>query len=382
MSRLFSRSCSIAMASVIPALVLPTIAGAAAINSGETTGAYHSTLCPRLEAELKRSSFPHVCTTSQGTGDNLQRVLANPRQIGFGQLDILALEGALAGNPSPVTLLRRDDVRECLFAVTRVKEIATYGDLAANARKLRVILPPKDSGSAATYRYLASIDKDGLGRAANVAHAPSTDAAIRQALSADDTVTIFVQFPDPDNARFGLVRELGGHFVPIIDRAILRPQIGNDKVYFAQETQIANASWSSVGVKVVTACTPLVVFTGALEKVAGEKAQQDHKDLIATVRALRSEALVPAESGFSRFMRRTKEISAVGTEQMFKLSEDARERAKPLLERAKDVGGRALDAAKPTLDKAKDATREVLDRAKKGAKDLMDKVDPGSDPKK
>ena len=65
-----------------------------------------------------------------------------------------------------------------------------------------------------------------------------------------------MQFADPDSARFALVGKLGGHFVPVIDRTILRQEVDGQKIYFAQETQVENAHWTKAGRKVVTACTP------------------------------------------------------------------------------------------------------------------------------
>jgi len=346
------------------------------INTGDVSGAYHSTFCPRLESELKKARFPHACKTSQGTAENIKRVLADPRQVGFGQLDILALEGVLAGGAPPIAVMRREDARECLFAVTRNKDIQTYGHLAAHAGKLRFILPPEGSGSAGTFKFLRSIDTEGLGRATQVTHAKDTDEAIRQALAADDTVTLFVQFPDPDNARFKLVGEQGGHFVPVIDRAILRPQVGGEKVYFAQETQVANADWIKSGVKVVTACTPMTIFTGAPERIADAKAQQDQKDLIATVRAIKGETLLPPEGVFARFWRRTMELSAATTEDLLKLSEEAREKALPYYERAKQATEKAIEAAKPAIDKAAEESKRIIEKAKEEAKELLDKAKP------
>lgn len=363
----------------LAALSATAIAGPAIatdINTGDAAGAYHSTFCPRLEGELKQARFPHTCKTSLGTAENIKRVLADPKQIGFGQLDILALEGVLTGNAPPITVMRRDDARECLFAVTRNKEIQSYGHLAANAAKLRFILPPDGSGSAATFKYLKSIDTDGLGRAAQITHAKDTDEAIRQALAADDTVTLFVQFPDPDNARFKLVADQGGHFVPVIDRTILRPQIGNEKIYFAQETQVANAKWSRAGVKVVTACTPMAIFTGSPERVSDAKAQQDQKDLIATVRAIKPDTMVPPEGLFARFWKRTMELSGATTEDLLKYSEEAREKALPYFERAKQATEKAIEAAKPAIDKAAEESKRLIEKAKEEAKELLDKAKP------
>ena len=90
-------------------------ASANQINTGSEAGAYHSTFCPALEAQLGRSKFEHKCTTSDGTADNMSRVAADPRQIGYGQLDIFALEAPALGGAKTFTRLRGDDVRECVF---------------------------------------------------------------------------------------------------------------------------------------------------------------------------------------------------------------------------------------------------------------------------
>lgn len=350
-------------------------AAAESINTAEATGAYHASFCPRLEAQLRQARFAFACRTSAGTGENIRRVVVDPRQIGYGQLDILALDGAL-GIGSPIAILRTDDVRECLFAVTRNKDVKAWGDIAVGARSLRFLLPPEQSGSAATFRYLRHVDAEGLGRVNDFRHAPSTDDAIRQALSADDAVTLFVQVPDPDNARFRLVGELGGHFVPVIDRAILRPQVNGHKIYFAQETQIANATWTASGIRLITACTPLTVFTGAPERIGDDRERGDHADLIATVRAMKADDLLPTETGFTRFLKRTKELSAGGAERLLRMSEEARSRAGPLIDRARDAGAKALEAAGPTLDKARELGQHAFERAKEEARELMDKSRP------
>ena len=377
-------------AAAFAALALP--AGASQINTGGTGGAYDSSFCPVLAQQLKLAQFDYRCTPSAGTRENMERVLANPRQLGYGQLDVFALESRQMKAETALTLVRQDDVRECVFAVTRNKDVSNYGELAANAARLRFILPPAASGSAGTFQFLRSIDADGLGKAKSVTNAASTEEAIREALSADDTVSLFVQFADPDAEQFAQVGKLGGHIVPVIDRTILRQEVAGKKIYFAQETQVEDAQWTKSGKKVVTACTPLVVFTGAPDRVPSEQARKDHEDLIRTVAALKSGSLLPEESLFQRLVKRTKELSATSTEKVLEATEQARDKAKPYTEKAMDTAKeateqakqaaeRASEAAKPYYDKGKEAAQKAYDDAIRIAKELMDKPKPDA-PKK
>jgi hypothetical protein len=195
---------------------------------------------------------------------------------------------------------------------------------------------------------------------------------------------LFVQFADPDNERFAMVRKLGGHIVPVIDRAILRQEIDGKKIYFAQETQVENAQWIKQGRKLVTACTPLVLFTGHPDRVQGEQARKDHRDLIRTVGDLKAGSLLPEESLFQKLVKRTKELSAVSTEKVLEATEQAREKAKPYtdkaleaaketVDQAKQATERATEAAKPYIDKTKEAAQKAYEDALKAAKELMDK---------
>ena len=115
----------------LAALALP--ADASQINTGGSTGAYDASFCPVLAQQLKLAQFDYRCTPSAGTRENMERVLANPRQLGYGQLDVFALESRQMKAEAALTIVRQDDVRECLFAVTRNKDISNWGELAANA---------------------------------------------------------------------------------------------------------------------------------------------------------------------------------------------------------------------------------------------------------
>jgi hypothetical protein len=316
---------------------------------------------------------------SGGTRENVGRVVADPRELGYGQLDTFAHEkGKLPAKEQPV-LVRSDDLRECLFLVTRNKQFSAFGDIQANAAKLRFILPPKDGGSAGTFEFLQKVDPDGLGKAANVTYAKSTEEAVRQALSAEDTVTLFVQIADPATPIFATVASLGGQMLPVIDRNILRQQVDGQKIYYAEETEIAQPKWVKSGKKVVTACTPSVVFAGNPDRLEGDKAK-DQRDVIATVQKLRAEDLVPKQSWYQRALKRTKEVSAQSAETLIEYSEKARQAAAPAMEKAKEAGGKAVEAAKPYYERAKEATKEAVDKAKEAVEKARQGAGSGQGP--
>jgi hypothetical protein len=64
---------------------------AKAIYTASQFGAYHSSFCPPIVVILESAGFHgYSCTPSGGTLDNIAKVLADPRSLGFVQLDILA----------------------------------------------------------------------------------------------------------------------------------------------------------------------------------------------------------------------------------------------------------------------------------------------------
>jgi len=367
-------------------------AAARQINTGDATGAYHADFCPLLAAQLRLAQFDHSCTASSGTRESMDRVTADAQQLGYGHLDVFALENRRTEAGGALTIVRQDDVRVCLFAATRNKKLSSWGEISAYAASLRFILPPTASDSAVTFQHLRGIDAEGLGRAKSIMHAVSTEEAVRDALSDDDAVSLFVQLPDPDSAQFELVRARGGHLVPVISRAILREAVDGRKIFFPQEIEIESAGWLKSARKVVTACTPLVVFTGRPERVKGEPARKDHEDLIRTAAALKPAALLPEASFLGLALKRTRELSGSSTERALELTEEARARAKPYadkaVEKAREVGDQAMqaaeragEAAKPYVDKAKEAAQKAYEEAVRLGKELTGQPKPEPSPK-
>lgn len=346
---------------VFAALLSATPAAAGQINTGGETGAYHASFCPPVAAALKKNQFDYACAASQGSLENVQRTAADAAQVGFSQLDAFALETDNLGNANLFTRIRSDLARECLFVVTKNRGVTSFGQIAAVASQLRFVLPPAKSGGAATFQLLQRIDPQGLGLARNVTYANSVDDALNEALSGDDVVTLFVQFPDPSNARFKFLAKAGANIVPVIDRQILRQEIAGEKIYFAEETEIAPPKWNKSADKIATACTPMLLFTGASERIGDANERKDHEDLVRTLKGLDAAELRPKESALITFWRKTKALSAKSVEKLMDMSEKARKEAEP------------------TIDAAMKRAKEMTDEATKQAKDLIDKAQKGTD---
>jgi hypothetical protein len=208
----------------------------------------------------------------------MRRVLGNPTDLGYAQLDVFALKSDGFGGSDVFTRVRVDDARECVFAVTKAPDLTNYGEVAVFAEQLKFFLPPAQSGSTGTFRFLQELDPEGLGRAQEIKLTGSADEAIRKALETRGGIAFFVQFPDAQNPRFKMIQDLGGHVVPVIDRAILAQEVDGQRIYHAQETQVTNTRWLRASPKVVTACTPLVLFTGAPETIKDKTERQNHAE--------------------------------------------------------------------------------------------------------
>ena len=86
------------------------------IYAGSAAGSYTNDFCPQVEGTLKTAYFEHHCTTSQGTGDNIEKVLANPKSVGIGQFDVVAARMVEA--PGKLAIADPKIGLECLYAVT------------------------------------------------------------------------------------------------------------------------------------------------------------------------------------------------------------------------------------------------------------------------
>lgn len=345
------------------------------IYTGEKTGTYYSKICPAIKKEASKNGVELNCKTSAGSLDNLDKVLDKPSDFGLSQFDQFALKYSNQSNQTIYTPIHDDIGTECLFMVTKNKLISNFGDVVASAPYLNFILPPEKSGHAGTFKYLQSIDPDGLGKATKVSFASSTEDAITQTLTSKDNVTLFVQTADPKSALFSLVNKNKGHFVPVISKEVLAQVVKGTKVYRAQETAVSNPKWHKSGTKVITSCTPIMLFTGKSLKIQDAAQKTDHEKAIAKLTAIPAEKLRPQQGWFSKLWNNSKALSAKGVEGLVDTAEKAKKASSPYLskaktatepyvEKAKDVTKDVIDAAKPTYEAAKEKTKKAIDAAK------------------
>lgn len=306
--------------------ITPAIAQKAILTGGQA-GAYHSTFCPPLPKVLGDAFFAgYACTPSGGTVANIAGVVAQPTNVGFVQLDVYARE--VAAKPDlakQTTVVRQDIACEGLWMVTKNDRLKTYGDVLGFARRIPFVLPAQNSGSAASFQYLGSIDPDGLGRASNIKYLQDATAVINTvAASTDGSVGFFVQFADPENANIRLMQEKGLTVIPVVSREIRNAKVGEQELYQVQSFNLKSSGIFTSGKDAVTACTPVAVITGSVEGQKDRNGQDNQRDLIQAIREVPSAKLLPQESRIAKLMQSMKRVSNVVLDEMVAAADKAR----------------------------------------------------------
>lgn len=265
-------------------LLSATPAIAQKIHAGSATGSYTNDFCPQVQAALKQQYFDHQCTTSQGSGDNVEKVLASPNDVGLGQFDVVAQ--AVDQNPGMLSVVDPGIGLECLYAVTNELNVDNLKGLSP---RMPVALPPEKSGSTGTFKYLQTLD-EGLAQLRNITYYDSAKAAVDAVVSGQAALAFFVQFANTKNEVFQTINDANLNFVPVINRQILRREVAGQRVYQPQEVVVTPAGLLDriTGKKdqtIVTTCLPVVLFTGNPENMEGT-ARQDQEDIVKQLAAV------------------------------------------------------------------------------------------------
>src|SRR5262249_56738477 len=113
---------------------------AKAIYTASQFGAYHSSFCPPILVILESAGFHgYSCTPSGGTPDNIAKILADPRSLGFVQLDVLARWALGNIEAAKKLVVIRTLACQGLWMVTRNNDMAVvqFGPIGGSSRRLR-----------------------------------------------------------------------------------------------------------------------------------------------------------------------------------------------------------------------------------------------------
>ena len=249
------------------------------IYAGSAAGSYTNDFCPQVEGTLKTAYFEHHCTTSQGTGDNIEKVLANPKSVGIGQFDVVAARMVEA--PGKLAIADPQIGLECLYAVTSDKNVSRLNGLSP---RMPIALPPEKSGSTATFKFLQSLDP-GLAALRKVTHYGSAQEAVAAVTSGKASLAFFVQFPNTENSVFESINSAELTFVPVINRAILRHEVDGIKVYQPQKVVVTPVGLmgkltGKEDTRIDTTCTPVVLFSGNPETMPDANDRSDQEEVM------------------------------------------------------------------------------------------------------
>lgn len=300
----------------------PPADAAGNIFTGGEKGAYFSLFCPPLPGALQSKYFPgYKCVPSNGTVDNIGKVLASPTDIGFAQLDVFAEKAKADPTLTQKLTIIRELACEGLWLVTKNAGLTNYGDVLGYARRIPFVLPPETSGAAATFHSLMVMDPDGLGRSRNISYAESATAMLeRVAASAEGEVGFFVQFADPSNANIQFVVEKKLTVLPLVSRDMISLQVDGVNVYKVQEFTLED-EW--LDTTATTACTPAVIFTGNPASMTDPLDQADQQEMIEAIRSVPDKDLRPQVGAIAALMAKIKSLSGDALDKLIAGIEDA-----------------------------------------------------------
>lgn len=288
--------------------VAADIFGDRSINTGDPRQAYFG-FCESLPSVLASAYFQgYACTASKGTGDNINRVLKHPKSLGFAQLDALLYRATKEPELlNKLTLIRDDIACEGLWMIT-TNQALDFGSILGLARRISWVLPPEASGSVSSFRYLQSIDPEGLGRATNpnnITFASNTiDMINTVATDPNRPVGFFVQFADPRNEAIAKITENPNmRIIPVISRDVMRAKINGSPIYKVQNYGIGPKGG------ITTACTPAVLFTGGASNFTDRNDIDDNTDMVAKLKRVPVEQLLPKDSMFASIFKKISTLS-------------------------------------------------------------------------
>ncbi len=278
-------------------------AGGTCLMTGGEKGDYYKYFGKPVAEVLAKVAWDDVTvSTSKGTPDNMTSVAANPGNYGLGQANVVAKLINTEPYKGKVQIVNTQSIgQELVFLVVSPKlyeRASFYGTIANNAANVKFVMPGKDTGPGVTFDQLTELDPR-LQKAKSVERVNSVDDAIDVVASGQAQATLVVQFANPNNDRFKIIKEKGLRIVPVRHLPMLSVKLpGGQSAFVACGGQEVGDKEPTSGV-----CTPIVLMTGV--------ANTNPK--IADLANVPSDQFAPKDVSFAAFWKKAKAAAAKAT---------------------------------------------------------------------
>lgn len=273
------------------------------LKTGGKSGDYYQYFGPPLVKVLSRAWADVTIETSDGTPASMDYLLDHPLSFALAQGNVYAdlirdpkYQGKFKVLPAKIG-------NEAVIGIMSEKMYGrshgSWGLIASHAKQVHFALAPVTSGPGRTFQELMTLDPTGLGQATRVDYLNSMDEAIKALADGQADVSLFVQFPNPQNVRFKAITAAHLHMVPVLSSAMKGLDIPGVGPAFALCTDAEVAADTRIN----TACSPILAVTGA---------SNDNADLDKVFREVKPEDFTPTESGFASLWKRMKTGTAAG----------------------------------------------------------------------
>lgn len=271
------------------------------LMTGGKAGDYYRFFAPPIVKVLEKAWVDATIAESKGTPESMDYILTNQKSYMLGQGNVVAAklkdpkyEGKL--RILPTSGLGNEAILAVMNDKTFIRSSGSWGVVASHAKQVRFVTASERSGPGDTFKQLQALDPNGLGKA-DVRFMPSMDEAIKAVIDGTADVALMVQFGNPENPRFQTINTAKLHFVPVINgsmKGIDIPGVG-PAYTLCEGVEVAK------GVALNTACTPILVLTGATN---------DNPDLDKAFKSVTPTDFMPRDVGFAALWKKTRTLGA------------------------------------------------------------------------
>ncbi|MCK5663118.1 MAG: hypothetical protein KAI17_06510 [Thiotrichaceae bacterium] len=211
------------------------------IGAASPDGEYAQIIVPAINSALLEYGYSAIAETSEGTQDDINKVISGEIVAALTQLDVAALNMTPERDPNENLLLLWSRIApKALFCVAhKGGKVATYGDLTDEEHKspLKISVGAEQGGTALTFQYLMKLDP----KLQNIKfyNKGQTQVELNRLLSGRRDLVCFLAIPDPENEMIsGIMTHDELFFINIDNPAFDQAKIGTNRIYDVVEVPV------------------------------------------------------------------------------------------------------------------------------------------------